>query len=567
MNNPVSPNQQSKLSPGVQMYPPQMQQQILTKMPNSGTIIKRITLEEYNAQKRIDPNLQVINPPNQQPIISNVHFVPARQVQFVQQQPMPVPMYFQNAPNTQFVRAQPQNDKQQNQIYGTILENLNRMTANRQSEKNINLKTSIVIEKQTNLPNSGIPNKQTESRNDVSLIYSKLAQVQNEVNELREKNQNLVELINKTPSENYLNDSQVKSGDKQVQDNKQLDDQVNQLLNENYELKKNLKEKNDNFENIKSENNDLQMRLQKQAERISVLKNEQKPLEESSRENENLKKKIKENQKLETQKDKELNDLEVKYREIMAENIHLKNENSKFKGTLEQKKTEVNELLEKIIYLNFKINENSKLSEKVEFLVDELNKEKAKAKSANLEQNKIESQGNLETENQNLRKMIDELNSENENFHEALNQSANTFEKYAEKVKTQNQINDKLEKEKQDLNERISNLELENEILRSETRKIGNPGFGKREPENHTSEKISNMVMEDIDMEMEHDQIQENRIQEIASLENDVVMLGDQLMERDYKVQHLKVERFENQMRMVFAFSEIERLRNRHIPF
>ena len=83
--------------------------------------------------------------------------------------------------------------------------------------------------------------------------------------------------------------------------------------------------------------------------------------------------------------------------------------------------------------------------------------------------------------------------------------------------------------------------------------------------------KISAIVMDDFQEEQgEQSEQREDQLamaSDMQAFQNEIEHLNQFIAFKDDKIQRLKIERFEFLMRMVFALSEVERVRNQYVPF
>lgn len=427
------------------------------------------------------------------------------------------------------------------------------------------LKSSIVIERQVAANQhiselSQLAQQQSDSKRDIAQIYSKVAAKQGEINEIRDRSSN-----SHTHSETAQHNNDLTSSPQK----------------NDWQAKASLKEQADVIESLKKTIQTLQFKLAKKKQKVSNLKSEVAQKTQQLTAAEELKIQVQQLQGSMRDHEVASEESEKRYLQAIAESISFKNEALSVKSALETANSEIQNLRDQISYLKFEAQEKEALQERLNELDTELTKEKEVRESLTREAAKKELENvnissladeneRLNSEVMRLRSMVSELNLENEDYHKTLSQTEVALQKLGEKMTSKTASLAKVEAEKKTLEEKVLALEAETETLRTKLSQKEN-AIENASPDPRNAEpdqKISNLIVADLDPEFELDSAPTaSQQQEISALQQELMMLSDQLMNREYKIQKLKIERFEAMTRLVFALSEVERLRNRHIPF
>lgn len=614
----------------------------------SGTIVKRITLEEYNAQRRAESG-QMLPMAPQPPIAlpqthvfhqvppATIQFAPARHVQFVNQNTSRVPIQIPVPTAPTFHRSLPP-EGPHNPIHGTIIENLSRMSIAKFSDPNPNTseppaKASIQDSKETGSPEPKTPASHSQSQppkpeSPSSLIFDEDTQssqksalatpfvgpgipvavpvemlkssiiiekqvanpfrsssdlgdqrdpglplrpavlqhqaavVKTEVLEMREKNQALAKFVAgrgvSSPGQLIADPDSFPNRDgSEAPILRELRAQIEQLKGQ-------LDSQTQAVEEAQRENRRLKEKLTLQRQEMGEFR--EQVVRGQAKDAQGLRTQLAELQAANRELESDAAEFERKYRQSLAENVNLKNELMRLRTETEDLRRDNSHWKAKFQEAEGEVQAKSALEERVALLNSQLTQEKEARESLSRSNTQKENEARLEEENERLRNMVTDLNAENENFHKTLSQSASNFEKFAEKLRSQVAANEALGAEKQKLEDQLAKLNEEVEDLRRvAARRSAEEEDGRSSRENPKTEKISNLIFESLGDEL--DQNNGAAAHEMEILQQEMAMMGEQIMLRDHKIQKLRIERFEAMMRLAFSLSEVERLRNRHIPF
>ena len=598
--------------------------------PNRAPRIKRITLEEYQAYQAPFqsqgpvPHMQANHEFVHHPFVTTTMHKPHSPPRVVYKKvhgpmtPAPpniVPQPFINREEHNSLYFKEKLERTSSSITGTNTLAPSNPT-NRQSSQS--LKSSIVIE-HINHPTDDEFKLSTEGPkfyqpveikpSDLEDIYSKLSKVQNEVFELRDKNQELLNIMNnqsqtytsntgnehppnlrfsvqdqvngKEDPKTYLSGYQSSLNTKSPKmDTKQNSTYNTTIVNDSQA---------ENLKNLEIDNEKLKanvLKYKKKSKEQKIAIQQLKELKINSDKDEEIKASL---TLYKEQSEKSLMKLETYADALQADNENFQNENKELRTQIKELFEEnqaFRDHFENVSKQNEDRNKDIDLivqeNEALQKEIDNINESSLtiiREKEAQIRSIMLEQQGNFNLKQKELEKMqtaFEKLSNVYEKEKEETitreNEQQNYIESLQEEIKTLEDRFEELMVERDELNDKISQINTKTEqggeivvIDEINVNEVETTNPKRKQSETNGAEKsfdndkISKLISKDMNLEISDAMGGSN----VESLENELEFTKEILQKQSYKIEKLDLKLLETSMRLVFSLSEVERLRSK----